>query len=156
MGEAITGRFARLLLLQALHDVDAMKKPLVVLDNACGTGVVSDHLWELLDDSTKEGMQLVCGDFSEAMVKHVKHKIEERRWKGAEAKIVDAMVCVLSIFIHEREERSRYVNDRRQKTGLPDDHFTHVVTSFGIMLMPDPDAVLDGNSSVSPRRLFSI
>lgn len=88
--------FARELILQTFqHDVDNIRKPLVVLDNACGTGLVSEQLLDILDESAKGGMKLVCGDLSEGMVNYVKEKIEEKGWKNAEAKVVDAMVCFL-------------------------------------------------------------
>jgi hypothetical protein len=31
-----------------------------------------------------------------------------------------------------------------KKTGLPDDHFTHVLTNFGMMLFPNPAAAMSG------------
>lgn len=87
--------FARELILQTFrHDVDKIRQPLVVLDNACGTGLVSEQLLDILDESAKRGMKLVCGDLSEGMVNYVKEKIEEKGWKNAEAKVVDAMVCI--------------------------------------------------------------
>lgn len=86
--------FARALILQAFqHDIDNRRKPLVILDNACGTGLISEQLLDMLGESAKEGMKLVCGDISEKMVNYVKEKIEEKGWKNAEAKVVDAMVC---------------------------------------------------------------
>lgn len=86
--------FARELILQTFqYDVDNIGKPLVVLDNACGTGLVSEQLLDILDESAKGGIKLICGDLSEGMVNCVKEKIEEKGWKNAEAKVVDAMVC---------------------------------------------------------------
>lgn len=120
--EQITGVFAKFLLLQAgLPDAHASepKKPPIVLDNACGTGVVSENLWEMLDEHAKEELQLLCGDISEGMVGHIKKKIEEKGWHGADARVLDAM-----------------------KTGLQENYFTHVISNFGLMLMPDSDAAL--------------
>lgn len=92
--EPTIGPFARALILQAFqHDVDNIRKPLVILDNACGTGLISEQLLDMLGESAKEGMKLVCGDLSGGMVNYVKEKIEEKGWKNAEAKVVDAMVC---------------------------------------------------------------
>ena len=88
--EPVTGAFARHLIQQA--GAIGGEKPLVVLDNACGTGIVSEHLVEMVDESARERMRVVCGDFSEGMVGFVKEKIEEQGWKGVEARIVDAMV----------------------------------------------------------------
>jgi ubiquinone/menaquinone biosynthesis C-methylase UbiE len=90
--ENITGPHARLLLEQA--GLSKTQSPLVILDNACGTGVVSSYLYDsdLLDVGTKDNLQLTCGDFSESMVQAVKERIERSHWKGAKAQIVDAQV----------------------------------------------------------------
>lgn len=105
--EPTIGPFARALILQAFqHDFDHIRKPLVILDNACGTGLVSEQLLEMLGESAKEGMKLVCGDLSEEMVNYVKEKIEEKRWKNAEAKVVDAMVCYSYLMNQNTRETS--------------------------------------------------
>lgn len=93
--EQITGEYAKCLLLQAgllNRSGSEMEKPLTVLDNACGTGMVSENLWKTLDDHAKEKLKLVCGDISEGMVKDVKKKIKEEEWHGADARVLDAMV----------------------------------------------------------------
>lgn len=108
--EQITGVFAKFLLLQAgLPDAHASepKKPPIVLDNACGTGVVSENLWEMLDEHAKEELQLLCGDISEGMVGHIKKKIEEKGWHGADARVLDAMVC--TFFANERAEKNERI-----------------------------------------------
>lgn len=88
--EPITGAFARRLIQQA--GVIDSEAPLVVLDNACGTGIVAEHLLGMVDDRVREMMRVVCGDFSEGMVGFVRGKIGERGWRGVEARVVDAMV----------------------------------------------------------------
>lgn len=99
--------FARALILQAFqYDVENIRKPLVILDNACGTGVISEQLLDMLGESTKEEMELVCGDLSERMVNHVKEKIEEKGWENAEAKVVDAMVCYSYLMNNNTRETS--------------------------------------------------
>ena len=91
VAERATGPFARSLIRQAgVYQVT--QTPLVVLDNACGTGVVSAQLYETLEESAKEKMQLTCADFSEHMVKAVTQRIEENHWNGATARLVDAQV----------------------------------------------------------------
>lgn len=86
--------FARALILQTFrHDVENIGKPLVILDNACGTELISEQLLDIMGESAKEGMKLVCNDLSEGMVNYVKEKIEDKWWKNTEAKFVDAMVC---------------------------------------------------------------
>ncbi|KIM84591.1 hypothetical protein PILCRDRAFT_818173 [Piloderma croceum F 1598] len=61
-----------------------------------------------------------CSSAVEAMVQSVQQRIIESEWKGTKAKVMDA-----------------------QKTGFPDGSFIHVLTNFGVMLMPDPTAVLN-------------
>lgn len=104
--EQITGEFAKCLLVQAglpNERASEPRKPLMVLDNACGTGVVSENLWGMLDEHAKEDLRLICGDKSPAMVEHVQKKIEQEGWHGAEARIVDAMVRTADVASVERE-----------------------------------------------------
>jgi ubiquinone/menaquinone biosynthesis C-methylase UbiE len=110
-GEHITGQFAKRLIDQS--DLVANSKanpdtPLVVLDNACGTGIVSSILQQELDDQVKKNLKLTCGDISQGMLDYVKHRIGEENWQNVEVKVVDA-----------------------QDSGLPSSHFTHVIASFG-------------------------
>ncbi|KAI9675017.1 MAG: hypothetical protein M1817_001423 [Caeruleum heppii] len=128
--ETITGPYALALLKQAGFSTSSSTAgtappisnppgPLKVLDNACGTGVVTATIYNTVPKEDREGMKIVCGDFSEAMVGYVADRIRDEGWDGAEAKVVDA-----------------------SKTGLADEAFTHVITNFGVMLMPDPDVVM--------------
>ena len=110
-GEDITGQFAKLLIdqtgLVANSKVNP-DKPLVVLDNACGTGIVSSILQQELDDQIKSNLKLTCGDLSPGMLDYVKHRISQENWQNVEVKTVDV-----------------------QDSGLPSSHFTHVIASFG-------------------------
>lgn len=109
--EIVTGHFARKLIEQtgilataAANPSDSEKvsspaareatglTPLRILDNACGTGVVSKILYEGLDEERKKGLEVVCGDFSESMVEFVFKRINEEGWEGARGAVVDAQV----------------------------------------------------------------
>jgi len=92
-GERLTGPPAKRL-IQQVGLLQAESGPLVVLDSACGTGVVSSQLYEMLDESDKERLQLTCGDFSEGMVQSVQQRIIDNGWKGAKAQVVDAQVGI--------------------------------------------------------------
>lgn len=117
--EMITGPSARQLIRQAgISDVS--KGPLIILDNACGTGITASLLHETLEDSAKETLELTCGDVSQEMLGVVKQKIIDHNWKGTIAQTIDA-----------------------QSTGLPKDYFTHVITNMGLMLMPDSQTALN-------------
>lgn len=148
--------------------------PLRILDNACGTGVVSKILYEGLDEERKKGLEVVCGDFSESMVEFVFKRINEEGWEGARGAVVDAQVRTSTSFFPLTSKSSFYlfltwrtslaslsflftpVNygepftkrlihwPGEQKTDLPDNHFTHVITNFAIMGMPDGIGALKG------------
>lgn len=110
-GEHITGKFALSLLDQSGLVTKANNnpsEPLVVLDNACGTGIVSSILHNKLDTAVKANWKLTCGDISPGMVEYTRGRMASESWQNAEVKTVDA-----------------------QDTKLPSDHFTHVVTAFG-------------------------
>ncbi|KAJ5105599.1 hypothetical protein NUU61_002946 [Penicillium alfredii] len=127
-GERVTGTFARPLIEQS-RLIDYTKsnpdKPLVVLDNACGTGVVSSILHHELDDSVKRNWRLTCGDISEGMLEWTRHRMQEEDWQNAETKTVDML-----------------------KTGLPNAHFTHVFTAFAYMTLPDSSAAFDETTRI--------
>lgn len=117
--EPTVSPFARALILQAFHqDVDNIRKPLTILDNACGTGIISEQLFDILGESTKKGMKLVCGDLSEVMVNYVKEKIEEKGWKNAEARVVDAMVGYSYLMNEKTRELFRADNKGRKQAYL--------------------------------------
>lgn len=83
-------------------------RPLKVLDLACGTGVVSDTLHDILDSGSQGSWELTCGDISAELTGHVKRKILEKGWDNSTAKVVDA-----------------------QNTELPSGHYTHVFAALG-------------------------
>ncbi|KAL8806591.1 MAG: hypothetical protein Q9182_001238 [Xanthomendoza sp. 2 TL-2023] len=118
--EVITGPFAREM-IQKAGLLNPNLDNLTILDNACGTGVVAAALHDLMDDATKKRMKLTCGDFAEPMLKACKRRIEESAWPHTEGRKVDA-----------------------QKTGLPDESFSHVLTNFAIMGLKDPTAAIKG------------
>jgi ubiquinone/menaquinone biosynthesis C-methylase UbiE len=89
------------------------QKPLVIFDNACGTGAVSSTLHKSLKDDTTRNWQLTCGDISEAMVEATKQKMNMEGWWNVEVKVVDA-----------------------QDTRLPSAHYTHIFSSFGMYTGP--------------------
>lgn len=110
-GEKVTGQFVQALIDQSGLILDSKTNQdhhLVVLDNACGTGIVSRLLHQQLDDKTTKNWKLTCGDISEGMLEYTRLRAETEQWSNTETKIVDA-----------------------QATQLPDAHYTHVFTAFG-------------------------
>ncbi|KAI1613457.1 S-adenosyl-L-methionine-dependent methyltransferase [Exophiala viscosa] len=117
--EKLTGSYAKLL----LEKVNLGKVPddqkLAVLDEACGTGIVSVHLMETLDGKARENLELTSADYADPMVDFMTKRIEASGWKNAQAIKADAM-----------------------DTKLPDSHFTHVLLNFGPEIFADPKAGL--------------
>ena len=64
---------------------------LVVLDQACGTGVVADRLYKLFPDA---GLNLTCTDYSGAMLNLLESRAEKNGWKGLRTQQCDAQVCL--------------------------------------------------------------
>ncbi|KAL5337251.1 S-adenosyl-L-methionine-dependent methyltransferase [Aspergillus crustosus] len=94
-------------------------EPLVVFDNACGTGSVSSILYQTLDRAQTRDWQLTCGDMAQAMLSYTEQRVKDEGWPNTTTKIVDA-----------------------QNTGLASAHYTHVFTAFAFNLFPDPAAAL--------------
>ena len=87
---------------------DSNLQPLVLLDLACGTGVVSDDLHALLQSQAEDSWELTCGDISTELIGHVKQKIQDEGWTNTNATVMDA-----------------------QSTGLPSAYYTHVFVAVG-------------------------
>ncbi|KAK5179878.1 hypothetical protein LTR44_007694 [Exophiala sp. CCFEE 6388] len=112
--EKVTGPYAKLLLEKANLDKVPDNEKLVVLDEACGTGIVSVHLMDMLGDTAQNNLELTCADFADPMVNVATKRIESSGWKNAKAIKADGM-----------------------DTKLPSSHFTHVLLNFGPMIFPD-------------------
>jgi SAM-dependent methyltransferase len=113
-GEMVTYPFAKMLVEQSKVASESKAQPyqpLVVLDNACGTGVVSSILNQSLDPVIKKGWKLTCGDISSAVLQHTQRRMEAEGWQNTETRIVDA-----------------------QSSDLPSSFYTHIFTSFGRLL----------------------
>ncbi|EJU03266.1 S-adenosyl-L-methionine-dependent methyltransferase [Dacryopinax primogenitus] len=113
-GELVTGEFAKVL-LDAAAVPPSTPQDLVVLDNACGSGIVTAILLGRMSEEQKRRTKVLCGDIQSEVVKYVTERIEREKWEGVEVKLLDA-----------------------QDTKLPSSTYTHVLTSFGIMLLPKP------------------
>lgn len=107
LGGKITELFAKELISQSGLPWSS-QEPLVILDNACGTGAVSIVLHHTIGNDKKANWHLTCGDKSEDMLHYTRQKMLQEEWHNAEVKIVNA-----------------------QDTRLPSAHFTHIFTAFG-------------------------
>lgn len=107
VAEKITGLFAQPLIDQS-GIATSFQKPLVVLDNACGTGIVSSFLNRTLHYKARKRWKLVCSDLTQEILDYTKQRIRGEGWLNAKPKLADA-----------------------QDTGLPNEYFTHVFVGFG-------------------------
>lgn len=122
IAEKATGVFGEAMIEQSSIVSEANsnpEKPLVIFDNACGTGIVAKMLNEKIDAQAKNNWKLTCGDLSEGMVEYSRREGQAGGWPNAEFKVVDA-----------------------QDNKLPSDHFTHVFTAFGMGSLGERGEVL--------------
>ncbi|GLB44709.1 putative methyltransferase required for the conversion of demethylmenaquinol (DMKH2) to menaquinol (MKH2) [Lyophyllum shimeji] len=111
--ERATSPPARALLLQAgLHSPGDGSYE--ILDNACGTGVVTMALIQAFKGK-EEQLKVVCGDFSPRMVEAVKERISQVDGLQAEARELNG-----------------------QAMEIEQNRFTHVLTNFGFQSFPEP------------------
>ena len=85
----------------------------VVLDNACGPGIVTGEIQKLVRSSAIPVIHAV--DFSPKMIEELNKKAQAEKWQRVESAVVDA-----------------------EELTFQDDEFTHSITNFGIFLFPDP------------------
>jgi len=107
--ESVTGPIASALIAQAAS-YPAPSGPQIVLDNACGMGVVTAMLFA---SNAPKDTKVVCGDISQPMIDAAQKRIAAAGW-NAEAKVVDA-----------------------QALDFTDNYFTQVLTHFGVQAFPD-------------------
>jgi ubiquinone/menaquinone biosynthesis C-methylase UbiE len=83
-------------------------QPLVIFDNACGTGVIGSTLYRTLPREKTRNWELLCGDMSPHMLACTEQRVKDEGWTNAETRIIDA-----------------------QDTKLPSGRYTHVFAAFG-------------------------
>jgi ubiquinone/menaquinone biosynthesis C-methylase UbiE len=86
-------------------------QPLVVFDNACGTGVIGSTLYRTLPREKTRYWELLCGDMSPHMLAYTEQRVKDEGWTNVETRIIDA-----------------------QHTKLPSGRYTHVFAAFGKIL----------------------
>ncbi|KAI0466846.1 S-adenosyl-L-methionine-dependent methyltransferase [Xylaria cf. heliscus] len=116
--ERIMRRPAGLLLTQAGVDAST-SNPITLLDHACGTGPIAAHLYETVDKQVLGQSKVVCADISDNLVSALKRRAEKNGWANVETTVLDA-----------------------QKSGFPEQSFSHVTLNFAMHVIPDPGAVL--------------
>ncbi|KAF8146335.1 hypothetical protein K438DRAFT_1781110 [Mycena galopus ATCC 62051] len=87
--EEITGVVAKAMLEQS-GLLPTPPKNAQVLDNACGGGVVTSILFNVIGKNSD--VHIVCGDLEEYVVNSTAEHIKANGW-NAEATVADAQVC---------------------------------------------------------------
>lgn len=67
--------------------------PLTMLDLACGSGVVTQEVQDILPGKVLGKSRFMAGDSSEALIELVRKRIAVEGWVNTEAQGLDAMVC---------------------------------------------------------------
>lgn len=106
-------------LIEQMGFINEITEPVVLLDNACGSGVVTQEVQAVLSDEVLQRSSFTCADSSAAMVDLVKKRVVGEKWVNVETTVRDAM-----------------------HTGLPDNTFSHVALGLALHITPDPDAVV--------------
>lgn len=66
--------------------------PVALLDNACGSGVVTQEVQAVLPDEILQSSSFTCADNSAPLVDLVEKRAAGEKWVNVEAKVLDAMV----------------------------------------------------------------
>ena len=62
-----------------------------LLNNACGGGVVSSYLFNMLNQEARRGVKVTCGDLEPKMLETTRERMSAEDWT-AETAIVEAQV----------------------------------------------------------------
>ena len=124
--EVVTSIPVTVLLRQCKLDSAPRSSGIVLLDNACGCAVVTKQLFNLLQPSPPQDMQIICGDLDMTMVEGTQKIIEARGWSD-----------------HVQCEKIDSHN-----TPFEDAKFTHVLMNFGPQLMKDAQQMLKDSHRV--------
>lgn len=143
--EQATAPPALQLILQSLAHHSNKEGEVIMLDNACGAGIVSKCILEMQLEKAGRKLEVVAGDFEPKMVGLMQARIEKNAW-SAKAMVVDAQVrplVLVSDLLSRRVEE--LIRELVQAIPFPDSYFTHVATNFAIQLLPDSVLALKGS-----------
>ncbi|KAH8924664.1 S-adenosyl-L-methionine-dependent methyltransferase [Atractiella rhizophila] len=109
-GTSIPGR--RLLEKSGVFSQPLPFEGLNILDNACGTGVITALI---KNEKHFENVEITATDISEAMLHILEGRIKEEGWNNVSTKVANAM-----------------------DLKLPSNTFSHTLTNFCFMMVPEP------------------
>ncbi|KAM0403577.1 hypothetical protein ACHAQC_001193 [Fusarium culmorum] len=106
--------------------------PVTFLDNACGSGVLTDAVQKTLSKDVLEKSTFISADAADGMIAIAKKRLGPEGWVNTEIKKLDAT-----------------------NTQLAGNSFTHVGIGLALHLIPKPDAVLaDCKRILKPGGIF--
>lgn len=71
--------------------------PVKFLDNACGSGVLTQEVQKVLSRDVVQKSTFLCADNAEGMVNLVRKRVDMEGWVNVEAKTLNAMVSFTSV-----------------------------------------------------------
>ncbi|KAM0435913.1 hypothetical protein ACHAPT_002805 [Fusarium lateritium] len=111
---------------------DKASTPVAFLDNACGSGVLTHAVQQILPKDVLEKSTFLCADNAEGMVNLSKKRVGLDGWVNTEVNKLDAT-----------------------NSELPESSFTHVGLGLALHIIPDPNAVLaDTKRILKPGGIF--
>jgi ubiquinone/menaquinone biosynthesis C-methylase UbiE len=87
----------------------------IIHDNACGTGLVTEHLQHIASKTGSYPKLIHATDFVPSVTQVMRRKASGNGWKNVDISVMDS-----------------------QELTFPDNHFDLSITNFGIFFLPDP------------------
>ena len=95
-------------------------KDIVVHDNACGTGLVTEHFQHIASRTGTSAKVIHATDFVPSVTKVLQAKAERHGWTNVDIGVMDSLEIT-----------------------FPDDYFDLSITNFGIFFLPEPQKGAD-------------
>ncbi|KAJ9617092.1 hypothetical protein H2200_000813 [Cladophialophora chaetospira] len=100
--------------------ISAPTQDSVIHDNACGTGLITEHFQHIAVKTGTSAKKIHATDFVESVTQVLQRKADQSDWKNVEISVMDS-----------------------QELPFPDNHFDLSITNFGIFFLPDPQKGAD-------------
>lgn len=121
--ERFTGGCTREIGQFLLSHPPALDPSSVVLDNACGTGIITKEILNSFPASSGQWPKIYAADISSSMVSTLADVAKAKGWVNASGGLVESAVV------------------DAQELGFKDEMFTHSYMNFGIFFAPEPEKV---------------
>ncbi|KIX06651.1 uncharacterized protein Z518_04627 [Rhinocladiella mackenziei CBS 650.93] len=146
LAEKITSPFGKRLLEQAKMNLVPEDTSLRVLDCACGIGIISAHLMDMLAHGARKNMALTCLDASEPQIAYLRQRVAEEGWENVTVVLEDAQVGALasisaSIPLSSGREMPNFPSPPKD-TKLPSASLSHIFINIGPTFFRSPSAAM--------------